>query len=86
MTKKDVAAAEEMPCIQCSRCVDHCPLKLVPTRIAHAVKARDVEMALEYDLQACIECGCCMYICPSKIPLVQYMRSGKALAQKAKQK
>jgi electron transport complex protein RnfC len=86
LTKKDLAREPEMPCIKCSRCVDHCPLKLVPTRIAHAVKARNIEMAMDYDLSACIECGCCMYICPSKIPLVQYMKSGKALAQKAKQK
>ncbi|KPK75045.1 MAG: hypothetical protein AMJ79_12645 [Phycisphaerae bacterium SM23_30] len=86
MTRNEITLDEEMPCIHCSRCVDHCPLSLVPTRIAHAVKARDVEMALEYDLLACIECGCCMYVCPSKIPLVQYMKSGKEMARKAKQK
>ena len=86
MTKKDVILYTERGCIKCSRCVDNCPLKLVPTKIAHAVKARDIEAALEYDLMACIECGCCMYICPSKIPLVQYMRSGKEIARKARQK
>jgi len=86
MTKKDVILYPERGCIKCSRCVDNCPLKLVPTQIAHAVKARDIETALEYDLMACIECGCCTYVCPSKIPLVQYMRSGKEMARKARQK
>jgi len=81
MTKADVAREKEIACIRCSRCVDHCPLKLVPTRIAHAIKARAIDLALEYDLAACIECGCCAFVCPSKIPLVQYMKSGKVLAR-----
>ena len=81
MTRDEVAREQEIACIRCSRCVDHCPLKLVPTRIAHAVKARAIDLALEYDLAACIECGCCAFVCPSKIPLVQYMKSGKVLAK-----
>lgn len=81
LTQADVAREQVIACIRCSRCVDHCPLKLVPTRIAHAVKARAIDLALEYDLQACIECGCCAFVCPSKIPLVQYMKSGKVLAR-----
>lgn len=82
LVREDIAKEQETSCIRCSRCVDHCPLKLVPTRIAHAVKARAIDLALEYDLAACIECGCCAFVCPSKIPLVQYMKSGKILARK----
>ncbi len=84
MSRGEVAQREEMACIRCGRCVDNCPVRLVPTRIAHAAKARDIAMALENDLMACIECGCCTYVCPSKIPLVQYMRAGKQLARQAK--
>ncbi len=84
MTESEVGGAEETACIRCSRCVDYCPLKLVPTRIAHAVKSRDIDMALEYDLLACIECGLCSYVCPAKIPLLQYLRSGKLMAKKVK--
>jgi len=86
LVKKDITEVETMACIRCKRCVDHCPIGLVPTRIAHAVKARDLAMALEYDLMACIECGCCSYICPSNIPLVQYLRAGKQMAREAAQK
>ena len=86
MGRDEVAELQETACIRCSRCVDYCPLALVPTRIAHAVKARDVEMALDYDLLACVECGCCAYVCPAQIPLVQYMRSGKAMARELKKK
>jgi len=86
MSRAEVCREPETACIRCSRCVDHCPLKLVPTKIAHAVKAGDLETAQRYDLMACIECGCCGYICPSQIPLLQYMRSGKAAVQAAKRK
>lgn len=81
LSRDEVAREAEKACIRCGRCVDHCPLKLVPTRIAQAVKARSIDIALEYDLLACIECGCCAYVCPSKIPLVQYMKSGKVMAK-----
>ncbi len=77
MTKADISNEKETACIRCSRCVDYCPLGLVPTKIAHAVKARNMDMAMDYDLAACCECGCCAYVCPAQIPLLQYMRSGK---------
>lgn len=82
MDSSEIQATKESACIRCSRCVDYCPLGLVPTRIAHAIKARNIEMALEYDLFACCECGCCSYVCPAQIPLLQYLRSGKAMAKK----
>ena len=84
MTESEVSGAEETACVRCSRCVDYCPLKLVPTRIAHAVKAREIDIAMEYDLMACMECGSCSYVCPAQIPLLQYLRSGKLMAKKVK--
>jgi len=77
MTEAETAHWEESPCIRCAKCVDNCPLHLSPTKIAHAVKNRDYELAAEYDLMACCECGCCSYVCPANIPLAQYLRSGK---------
>ena len=58
MTEAETARWHESPCIRCSRCVDNCPLHLSPTKIAHAVKFRDLEMANKYDMSACCECGC----------------------------
>ncbi len=75
---------KELSCIRCARCVDHCPIRLNPTKIAHAAKFKDYELMKKYDLLACIECGCCAYVCPSKIPLVQYIKTGKFLLAKAK--
>ncbi|MCK4340517.1 MAG: electron transport complex subunit RsxC [Phycisphaerae bacterium] len=68
---------EEQPCIRCGRCIDNCPLYLSPTKIAHAVKHGDYDLANQYDMQACCECGCCAFVCPAQIPLAHYIRAGK---------
>jgi len=82
LTKEQARSSEETACIRCGRCVDVCPLGLVPTKIALACRHGDWETARRYYLTACIECGCCAYICPAKIPLVQLMRMGKAMMPK----
>ena len=78
LTAADVRQAEEQACVRCGRCVDVCPLNLVPTKIALAARHRDHELAQRYHIMACMECGCCAYNCPSRIPLVQLIRVGKA--------
>lgn len=77
LTAADIDAAEETACIRCGRCLDTCPLGLAPTRIAHAAKVGDLDLAQQHHLSACCECGCCAYECPARIPLVQYIRAGK---------
>jgi len=79
LTAEDVAKAEQTPCIRCGRCVEVCPLGLVPTRMALASRHRDWDLARRYHLAACCECGCCAYVCPAGLPLTQLIRTGKAL-------
>ncbi|MCP3921830.1 MAG: electron transport complex subunit RsxC [Desulfobacterales bacterium] len=78
-TKKDIKARKETACIKCGRCVDVCPMRLVPAKLAQAVRHRDIELAQKYNILACMESGCCGYICPAGIPLVQLIRMGKAM-------
>ena len=78
LTAEQVRKAEETACVRCGRCVDVCPLNLVPTRIALAARASDWDLARRYHITACCECGCCAYTCPASIPLVQLIRVGKA--------
>jgi electron transport complex protein RnfC len=77
LTEADVRRAMETPCVRCGRCVDVCPLDLVPTRIALAARRKDWALARRHHLLACMECGCCAYVCPAAIPLVQLIRMGK---------
>jgi len=79
LTDSQLRRADETACIRCGRCVDACPLGLVASRIALAVRARDWDVAKRYHLPACVECGCCNYVCPAQIPLVQLIRTGKAM-------
>ncbi len=82
LTAEDVKRSGETSCVRCGRCVDVCPLNLVPSRLALASRHKDWTLAKRYHLAACMECGCCAYVCPAAIPLVQLMRMGKAQMQK----
>jgi len=78
--------SKEYNCINCSECVYHCPMILVPTRIVRFAKAEIWERADEFGAMDCIECGCCAYVCPSKIPLVHWIRVAKARLTDKKKK
>jgi electron transport complex protein RnfC len=67
-----------MPCISCGRCVDACPMNLVPSELSQMLEAEDYETAEEINVMDCIECGCCAFVCPAHRPLVQHMRQGKS--------
>ncbi len=82
----DVRKADETACIRCGRCVDACPMNLVPTKIALASRAKDVNLAQAYNIMACFECGSCAFTCPASIPLVQLIRTGKALVVASQRK
>jgi electron transport complex protein RnfC len=75
---EDVAVSPEGPCIRCSRCVQACPMNLLPTTISAYARRDLVAETEEYCALDCIECGSCSYVCPAAIPLVQSIRYGKA--------
>ena len=52
---------------------------LNPTRLAQLIAAEHVEEFESHHLMNCFECASCAFVCPSHIPLVQWMRVGKAL-------
>lgn len=86
LTEAEVRQAEETTCVRCGRCVDVCPLGLVPTKIALASRAGNMDLAERYHITACMECGCCAYVCPASLPLVQLIRLGKVMLQNARTK
>jgi len=72
----------ETTCVRCGRCVDVCPMRLVPTKLALVARAGNEDLARRYHISACMECGCCAYTCPANLPLVQLIRMGKVMASK----
>jgi len=68
---------DEQPCISCARCVDICPMKLMPNRMTSYIEHDQIEDAVKYGLLNCIECGSCAYICPAKRHLLHYIKLGK---------
>ena len=68
----------ERGCIRCSACADACPASLLPQQLFWYSKAKDYDVAQQYNLFDCIECGACAYVCPSEIPLVHYYRQAKS--------
>ena len=79
LDEKTADLKSEQPCIACARCVDICPMKLVPNTIAKFVEYNQIEAAHELGVLDCIECGTCSFICPAKRNLVHYIKLGKAL-------
>ncbi len=67
----------EYSCIRCGRCIEHCPMSLVPTQLMKFVKFDHLEEAETWGILDCVECGCCQYCCPAKILLVHWIRLGK---------
>jgi len=86
LTRDDVKKAEETACVRCGRCVDVCPLNLVPSKLAVASRNKNLEVAERYNIFTCLECGCCAYTCPASLPLVQLIRMGKAAIMATRKK
>jgi len=87
MNEKQARLNEEGNCLRCARCVDVCPMNLLPSMIAAAVKYKNLDMAVQAGLNDCMKCGSCAYVCPAQIKLVQWIDTGKiryAEAQRAK--
>ncbi len=85
MTEDEVSRYEPSACINCGRCVEVCPGRVLPSKLADFAEQGDDEKFLAYNGMECCECGCCSYVCPAKRPLTQEIKSMRKI-QLAKKK
>ncbi|MCX7614898.1 MAG: electron transport complex subunit RsxC [Clostridiales bacterium] len=73
-------------CIRCGKCVNACPMNLVPTYLYLYSENEKLEECERYGVLDCIECGACNYECPARLYLVQSFRMAKQRILEARRK
>lgn len=86
LTNDDVSEMEPTACINCGRCVEVCPGRVVPSRLAKYAENGNEEAFLLENGMECCECGCCSFICPAKRPLTQSIKSMRKIQLSKKKK
>jgi electron transport complex protein RnfC len=77
LTEDEIPVDHESPCINCGKCIEACPVNLLPTRLVKLAKLKRWEEERDLGIEVCMECGTCAFTCPAHIPLVQYLRLAK---------
>lgn len=81
--EQDAVLPAPTACIHCGRCVEGCPMHLMPPEISRAVTTKDIDQLQKLGVMTCMECGTCAYNCPAGRQIVQNIRLGKALVKNA---
>lgn len=77
LREEDLPDLSQYSCIRCGKCVEACPMELVPANMEQFALNEMYEVLLDWHILNCIECGCCSYVCPSRRPLVGYFKTSK---------
>ncbi len=77
LTKEEAELSPETPCTRCGKCVEKCPMGLMPVQINSYAKIGDMETCEKYDALDCIECGVCSFTCPSGNHITQRIKLAK---------
>ena len=77
LTKEEAELAPETPCTRCGKCVEKCPMGLMPVQLNSYAKIGDLETCVKYDALDCIECGVCSFTCPSGNHITQRIKLAK---------
>ena len=74
-----VIRVHQTNCIHCGRCMEVCPSRLIPTKLADYAALGRTDLFVENDGAECIRCGSCTYICPAKRSLAELIVSMKQM-------
>ena len=84
LTAAETSEQAERSCIRCGKCVNACPMGLIPSILSVLGERGDFQTAKEeYNLLDCVECGSCVHVCPAKRNIVQYVKTQKYLNTQA---
>lgn len=75
MEKDIVAATQTTACIRCGKCMEVCPSRLMPAKLATLADRGAEEAFVKLDGMECVECGCCTFTCPAKKHLAQSIKT-----------
>ena len=78
MTLNEAQDRRQTNCIRCGRCAMACPMGLQPFLLHKLAKQNNFDETETNHIMDCIECGSCEFTCPANIPLLDYIRYGKA--------
>ena len=76
--EKGAVRKPALSCIKCAKCVGVCPMGLEPYLLSKLSQRARYDELETLKITDCIECGSCSYTCPSYLPLLDYIRLGKA--------
>jgi electron transport complex protein RnfC len=77
LSEEEARLPEPSNCIRCGKCVETCPINLMPANLSACSLADKHEQAEALNAMDCIECGSCSFVCPAKRPLVDSIRVSK---------
>ncbi|MFI3201838.1 MAG: electron transport complex subunit RsxC [Eubacteriales bacterium] len=77
LVEDEVSKCEESSCINCGKCSQVCPSRILPALLADCSNHNDEEQFVACHGMECVECGCCSYVCPAKRGLTQSIKSMK---------
>lgn len=86
LAMKKSQSPKSSACIHCGRCIQACPLDLMPPQICKAYERKDVEALQKLKVMLCMNCGCCTYACPAKRPVAETNQFAKAMVMASAKK
>ncbi len=85
LSNEEANTSQPTNCINCARCANNCPMRLMPMYIEAFTLMGDYKSAEKYGAMNCIECGSCSFNCPARRTLVQSIQFAKAKIKEMKQ-
>lgn len=77
LTDKEEKIEKNPQCIRCGKCVEACPMKLLPSYLNMYISKGRFNDAEDLNVLDCIECGACTFACPARLHITQNCRLAK---------